>query len=343
MLNHELKKRNLPPLKSRAEMLEILQTEAYGFIPPVPENLAFSEPEEIVPRFCASKATLSRITAKGTLNGREFSFPFYAVMPTTGDNLPFFIHLNFRPDIPDRYQPTEEIVDNGFAVFTIYYNDVTQDNDDFTDGLAGVLYPDGKRKPSDPGKLALWAWAAHRVMDYACTLGGKLDLNRSAVCGHSRLGKTALLAAATDERFAFAHSNNAGCGGDSVARGTTGETVKDICDRFHYWFCENYYKYIDNENTMPFDQHYLIASIAPRKVSVASASEDWWADPKNQQLTCLAASDAFPNGFVCADTFAQPGEAFFCGDIGYYMRSGTHYFSRTDWLRVMEFINKKTD
>ena len=155
--------------------------------------------------------------------------------------------------------------------------------------------------------------------------------------------RRALLTAATDERFAFAHSNNAGCGGDSVARGTTGETVKDICDRFNYWFCENYYKYIDNEDSMPFDQHYLIASIAPRKVSVASAAEDWWADPKNQQLTCLAAADAFPNGFTCADTFAQPGDAFFCGDIGYYMRGGTHYFSRTDWLRLMEFINKKTD
>ena len=342
MLNQELLKRNIPPLKSTEEMLEILQNEIYGRAIPVPESLSFSEPEEILPRFLANKSTFNKIIASGTLNGREFSFPFYAVVPREGKNCPFFIHINFRPDIPDRYQPTEELIDNGFAVFTVHYEDVTSDDGDFTNGLAGTLYPNGKREDNSPGKIAMWAWAAQRVMDYCETLGDTLDFNRSIVCGHSRLGKTALFTAATDERFKFAYSNNAGCAGDALARGTSGETVKQIWDRFPFWFCENYKKYCDNESQMPFDQHYLIASVAPRFVMVGSAADDWWACPKSQQLACLGASPAFKNGLSCPkDRFAEVGEAFLDGDLGYHLRAGTHFFSRTDWLRLMEFVNKK--
>lgn len=139
----------------------------------------------------------------------------------------------------------------------------------------------------------MWAWAAQRVLDYAQTLDELLDLDCAIVCGHSRLGKTALLAAATDKRFAFAYSNDSGCSGAAITREKQGENVKDICERFPYWFCENYKLYIDNEQNMPFDQHYLLASIAPRKVLVGSAAEDIWADPISEFLCCVAAGSVF--------------------------------------------------
>lgn len=65
---------------------------------------------------------------------------------------------------------------------------------------------------------------------------------------------------------------------------------------------------------MPFDQHYLIASIAPRYVCVGSASEDAWADPKSELLGCLAASSAYEKydkkGFVCDKNLAEVGDCF---------------------------------
>ena len=64
-----------------------------------------------------------------------------------------------------------------------------------------------------------------------------------------------------------------------------GERIEDICKAFPYWFCENYKKYVNNENKMPFDQHYLAASIAPRYVYISSAKEDEWADPASEMLT----------------------------------------------------------
>lgn len=339
-LSEQLKSRNLPALLPREEMLEILQREVYGYLPPKPENLTFEVEENVQKKFCAGKATCSRVTVKGEVNGRAFSFPFYASIPADGQKHPFFVHVNFDAGVFCRCQPTEEIIDNGFAVLSFGYKDVTTDDGDFTNGLAGVLYPDGvRRNKTDAGKIAIWAWAAHRVMDYAQTRGDVLDLDCAVACGHSRLGKTALLTAATDTRFRFAYSNNSGCAGAAITRRKEGETVGAIYRKFPFWFCENYEKYMENEDAMPFDQHYLVASVAPRKVLVGSASEDLWADPLSEQLCCFAASAAFEKGFVCPDRAAEVGEMFFEGDLGYHLRKGLHYFSREDWNKLAKFVN----
>ena len=184
MLHELLKERNIPPLLPRAQALELLQREEYGVLPAPPDALSFTVTENIIPRFCGGNAELHQITADCTVNGKPFSFPFSAVFPTDGKPHPFFIHINFRDAVPDRYMPTEELVDNGFAVLSFCYTDVSSDDGDFTNGLAGLLFENGKRTPSDPGKIALWAWAAQRVMDWAQTKPDALDLSAGIVCGH---------------------------------------------------------------------------------------------------------------------------------------------------------------
>lgn len=333
-----LNERKLPSLESREIMVETLCREEYGFLPPAPTSLTFTVEEKCIPNFCAGNALANKVTANCVVNGKEFSFPFITVIPVKEGKHPFFIHINFRPDVPDRYMPTEELIDNGFGVLSFCYKDVTSDDNDFTNGLAGVLFEKGKRNPQDAGKIAMWAWAAQRVMDYAVTLPS-LDAENAVVCGHSRLGKTALFTSATDTRFKFAYSNNSGCSGDALSRGTTGETVEQIVDRFPFWFCENYKKYVNNEGAMPFDQHWLVGAISPRYVCVGSASEDWWADNTSQFLTCVAASPSFEKGFICNDELPQIDDTFFEGNIGYHKRAGLHYFSRKDWNRLIEFVN----
>lgn len=343
MLYDLLQDRALPKLLPREEMLRILQREIYGVLPPPPEELTFTVQTDTIRRFCAGKANLDAVTATCTIGGQTFTFPFSAVIPTDGKPHPFFVHINFRDCVPDRYMPTEELVDNGFAVLSFCYKDITSDDDDFTNGLAGVLFPTDERAADDPGKIALWAWAAQRVLDWAVTRPDAFDLTRSVVCGHSRLGKTALFAAATDTRFRFAYSNDSGCSGAALARGTHGETVADICRVFPFWFCRNYLQYAGNESAMPFDQHYLLASVAPRFVMVGSAALDDWADPISEQLCCLAASPAFPHGFVCPDRAAEIGEMFGDGDVGYHLRDGRHYFSREDWHQLIRFVSIHTE
>ena len=95
---------------------------------------------------------------------------------------------------------------------------------------------------------------------------------------------------------------------------------------------------------MPFDQHFLSALIAPRRVYIASAKEDLWADPLSEQLTCFAASPVWEllgkPGFVAEDREAHDDEAFHDGFIGYHKRSGSHYFGREDWLYYFYFMKK---
>ncbi len=327
----------------REKIKKLLQEEEYGYIPKSPWKISFSE-EIVLKNFGAGKADLKKITVTSYIGEKSFSFPVYSTVPLAEGKYPAFVHINFRDSVPDRYLPSEEILDNGFAVFSFCYKDITSDDGDFTSGLAGVLFEDGKRTGSDCGKIAMWAWAAMRVMDYIQSLGN-IDKSKISVCGHSRLGKTALLTAAFDERFYTGFSNNSGCSGAALSRGKSGESIDDICERFPYWFCENYYKYRNKEETLPFDQHFLLALIAPRYAYIASAEEDLWADPESEQLTAFAASSAWDlygrKGFICKDRFAKVGEFYHKGSLGYHKRSGTHYFSRGDWIAYIDFLKKK--
>lgn len=352
MLNKLLKERKLSHIwddstgktwtERRKEIINLLCNEVYGILPPKPDSLEW-EIEQEDQNFCAGKVTYRKIILKATLNNLTYSFPIYASIPKSKEKLPFFVHINFRDCVPDKYMPVEEICDHGFAILSFCYKDVTSDNGDFTNGLAGIVYNGRERENNEGGKIALWAWTAMRVMDYAQTLS-ELDLNRAALVGHSRLGKTALLAGSIDERFSCVISNDSGCSGAAITRGKQGETVEVITKNFPFWFCENYKKYIRNEFNMPFDQHFLAAAIAPRKVYIASSEQDLWADPVSEFLTCVAADEVYKKlglkGFVHNNQLPKAGETFHQGDIGYHMRKGLHYLGREDWLNFIKFLSK---
>lgn len=344
-LKQLLAERNLPPLKSREEMIEILQKEEYGYLPPKPDSISFKETLDYLGSSISSgKAVSKKVDVTVSLYGEKFTFPIYMTVPIKAGRFPFFVCVNFQKDstVYDRMIPTDEIIENDFGIITFGYQDVTKDNNNFTDGLAGVLYKNKERGVSDASKIAMWAWAAHRALDYAETQD-KLDMNCAIVCGHSRLGKTALLAAATDERFKYAHSNNSGASGAALSRGKRGES-QPVMSKVSRWFCYDYAKYADDIEKTPFDQHYLLASIAPRFVYVASAYEDTWADPDSEFLSCVAASEEFEKygkkGIVCDDRLPEIGDEYHEGTIGYHLRSGVHYFAREDWQKLIKFIKK---
>ena len=359
MINNELKKRHLPELflapdGTRASTKEewegimrphwrtLLEKHIYGQLPTplTPEITAVKNKVDF-----AGKAIWEEITFRFSHNGREHSVPTNLIYPADSAPHPFFIHLNFRPDIPDRYQPTEEILDNGFGIFSVCYKDVTSDDGDFTNGIAGLLASEGERAPDEAGKLCYWAWMAMRMMDYLLTRP-EADPTRIGVAGHSRLGKTALLTAALDERFAFSCANNSGCSGAALARGCTeqAESVAAICAHFPYWFCPNYLQYAPDPTQLPLDQHALIALIAPRRVMVGAALLDVWADTNNQFLSLAAASPVWrlygKQGLIAPDALPALGDEYIEGELGFHLRDGKHFFSRTDWLVYMKVLRR---
>ncbi|MDI6618772.1 MAG: alpha/beta hydrolase [Clostridiales bacterium] len=329
--------------KRRKEILDILCEEEYGLRPPKPFKVTamLNSINEIA---YAGKIIEQHLILSADMGNKIFSFPVNIFVPKFVKKPMMIVYIAFRPDLPDRYLPIEEITDEGFAIATFCYNDVAADREDhFIGGLAGLLKKKGDRTSNDTGKLMMWAWAASRVVDYLETRND-IDQKNIAVMGHSRLGKTALIAAAYDERFAFSFSNDSGCSGDAITREKEGERVEQITNSFPFWFCPKYKKYARHEDIMPFDQHFLLAAIAPRFVSGGAAVEDIWADPNKQYLSYVAADEVYKllgkEGFVHPDRLPQVGDIFNDGTIGFHMRYGKHFHSRYDWQRYMEFMKK---
>jgi hypothetical protein len=98
----------------------------------------------------------------------------------------------------------EQSVARGYAVATFYNGDIDPDRKDMAEGIQPHLNKKGARPgPHDWGTIAAWAWGVHRAVDYLGT-ERELDPKRIIAVGHSRLGKTALVAAAFDDRIAIA-------------------------------------------------------------------------------------------------------------------------------------------
>ena len=93
-----------------------------------------------------------------------------------------------------------------------------------------------------------------------------------------------------------------------------------------------------------FDQHFMVASIAPRYAYVGSGSTDLWADPVSEFLSAAAGSERYEQmgltGLVHKDKLPEPDEYFHEGHVGYHMRKGPHFLSRHDWAKYMAFIRK---
>ena len=327
----------------RKEIVDLLCREEYGFMPREHDNLTWTEePADYI--FCAGRASHKKVILTAHFGEDSFSFPIYVSVPRKEGKIPFFVLINFRDNVPDRYLPIEEICDRGYAVVSFCNNDVTMDEKTQnleSDPLWEIIYKGIEKQSHHAGKIRIWAWAASRALDYALTQT-YLNPDRAAVIGHSRLGKTALVAGMLDERFKVVISNDSGCSGAAITKGKTGEDIGQITKIFPHWFCENYYKYSGKENEMPFDQHFLLASIAPRKVYVASAKEDQWADPHSEFLSCVAADEVYRKlgltGFVCEDRLPSAFERYHEGNIAYHVRTGEHYLSREDWNQFMDYI-----
>lgn len=356
MLDAYLNERNLPSVtrfagggsvadgrqwqRRREEIIDVLCREEYGFPPPEPVSVT-AETLEQDRKFCAGRVILSKVKLICSMECGTFAFPIMCAIPREG-RVPAFVHISFTDQVPDRYMPTEEICDHGFAIASFYYQDVCVDKDDgFSSGLAAVLYPEGKRRPDDAGKIAMWAWAARRTLDYLLTLDC-IDRDCVAVAGHSRLGKTALLTGALDQRFSYVMPSGSGCSGAAISRGKTGERIRNIYTVFPYWFCTNFGQYMDRESELPFDQHFLLSLIAPRRLYVAAAREDTWADPDSEYLSCVAASPVYEmlghTGFIHPDRLPQTGDVFGEGRIGYHLRPGGHYLGRYEWQQFIGYI-----
>jgi len=232
----------------------------------------------------------------------------------------------------------------GYAVATMNYHDICPDSPDLCKyGIAPLLpcYEEDSRGANEWGAIGIWAWGYSRIADYL-EKEKRIDKRGMVVLGHSRLGKTSLWAGAQDKRFKVVISNDSGCGGAALSKRVFGENIARITANFPHWFCRSFNAYSENEAALPFDQHELLALVAPRHVYVASAEDDQWADPRGEYLSAWYAGKVWQlygmKGFPSKEQPAIHKPQHF--DLGYHIRAGKHDVTEYDWLCYLDFCDK---
>jgi len=304
-------------LRRRKEISAILQYYQYGHLPPRPDRV-----------------TVENLTTRQVLDGQATEQTMTLVLGSQ-KNLRLRIAL-YKPPRPGllpviireeaalgHIEEVPLLMKRGYMLVEYARTDLDPDEPDVA-GPAQKAYPN-----HDWATLAVWAWGGMRVVDYLESRDD-VDLTRIGILGHSRGGKTALLAGALDQRFALVAANGSGCGGAACYRiqNKKCETLEKITkpERFAHWFHPRLRWFADQENRLPFDQHFLKALVAPRALICTEAKQDLWANPLGTQATTLAAQPAFEFHI------AKHKNAL-------HFRAGQHDLTPTDWQAILDFAD----
>lgn len=248
-----------------------------------------------------------------------------------------------------------EAMRRGYAVATACYGEIFPDNPDgFRKSIFTLFYDNADLRPTyeiplaelhgrqrNFGAISAWAWGMSRMLD-VLECEPLVDASKATVIGHSRLGKAALWAGANDPRFNLVISNNSGCGGAALSRRNFGETLTMLWHIRSNWFCDRMMYFAGLEETLPIDQHQLLALIAPRALYVASSSEDIVADPKGEFLSAYHASEVWKlYGLPGLDVSEPPlVDTTIGGMVRYHVKTGNHSITAYDWQQYYDFADK---
>jgi hypothetical protein len=337
------------------ELLETFAKEAYGRWPARNRFTVRFSPAEPEARILGGKVLRKRVKITCTAERGTHAFAATAFIPRSDRPVPAFLLIcnrdpgeNIDPSRVRKsdFWPAESIVERGYAAITFWNGDIAPDwNTGCRQGVFACFEPPAGRRPNDAwGTLAAWAWGASRVMDWIETVP-EINSGRVAVVGHSRGGKTALVAGVYDRRFAMVCSNDSGCSGAKLNHIMLprSESVAVIMRNFPYWFCPNYTMVVNREKEWGVDQHCFLALLAPRLLCVASATGDLWAGPEGQYHAARLASPAWElygkKGLV-ASGFPAPEKPLQEGCVSYHLRTGKHNLTAYDWHRYMDFADR---
>jgi hypothetical protein len=229
----------------------------------------------------------------------------------------------------------ESVLARGYGLAFFYAGDVVGDEPESAAAGMAQLYGD---RASEAGAIAVWAWLYSEAYNVLAA-DARVDAARVAVWGHSRNAKAALLAAAMDPRIAAVIAHQSGRGGAALNRSTRGEQIDQMMEEYPYWFPQAFAAAPEAEPM--FDQHDLIALIAPRPVLLGNGARDAWADPLGAWAAAEAATPVYAlygvEGLDQTDMRTPNPDA----RIWYYTRAGLHGVTSGDWAVFLDFLDAR--
>lgn len=346
--------------RRRPELLAAYEREIFGRVPVTAPPVRFEVAEPTAPAF-DGKVLRRRILARFGKQEREVTVNFVLYTPAAATApVPLVLHLSFGgdPGLPGRTKPrgmpdnlhndigpVADLAARGYGYAVVHYTEIQPDRAGTErEGVIGLALTAGQEKPAPDewGGIAAWAWGLSRFLDYLAT-DPAVDARRVVLAGHSRLGKTALWAGASDPRFALIYSSQSGEMGAALSRRDFGESVDDIASGLAHEFAGNFQKYIGHWNDMPHEANLLIALSAPRPVFISAADGDAWSDPYGQFLAVVAAGPVWRLlGRSDLGTTVRPrlDQPVATGTLAFLENKGPHVISPLDWKTLLDFADR---
>jgi hypothetical protein len=351
--------------RRRPELLALVESEVYGRVPESAPEVSF-EVMGTEERALDGAAVRKHVVGRMGKGPAAPKFNLVMLLPANARGpVPLLLHLVFLgglASVPPRSNldavgtpgntprfseigPVSDILSQGYGYATLRYTEVEGDRAETSlTGVRKLGLSSGQKEPAvdEWGTIAAWSWGASRALDY---LAGDpaVDATRVALIGHSRLGKTALWAAARDERFAVVFSSCSGEMGAALARRDFGESVDDMALNFPWQFAGNFQKYIGRWSDLPGDAHTLIALCAPRPVFITGGTQDQWADPRGEFLAQVAAGAVYRllgKKDLGATELPLVDTPMIEGDLGFHYHTGGHTITATDWRAFLDFAQR---
>ena len=345
----------------RPQIMSLFGNLIYGRVPEPQSPITVTyEVAKIDSDFMDGKGTRKDVKIKFKNEFGEAEMLILVFVPNNTDKpVPCFLKHSFsnteskdfdassiRPGKLKNGWPLGEFFDHGYGFVAVYQQDLIGHNEvSFLGGIHKLFYNQKGQsfpKAHEWGVLSTVAWGGSRAMDYL-EKDPDIDASRVAVMGHSKMGKATLWTAAQDQRFALAISAQSGCAGAALWRRKSGETLKKMVTRFPYWLCRNAWKFVEQEDDLPVDQHMLLACIAPRPVYVHSGTEDTWADGRGEYLSAYHASEVYEllgKKGLTSESSPPVNEPVLDGSVGYHIREGGHSIEPFDWTTFIQFANR---
>ena len=320
--------------EKRKAYLELLSEMYYGKMPGRPQTLTASElsNETICQNTVCHKVV--RLCAQGEEAPVFFNVHVYCpVMPCEEKLIPVVIPA--ADTLPGEI--ISMAAEQGFEICSFEIAEAAPDDKEkIWEGGCAKAYPGYTWRA-----LAMWAWLQSRVIDWLETQQD-IDVAKTVVTGHSRMGKAALCCGIYDERAAVVAPAGSGCGGMASMRLSGCRLGENIGlserigvmlnkERFPYWLMENVADYGTpdgktrfRENEIPFDANILGACVAPRRLILVEGLDDDWINPFGTQVSWLAASEVFE--FLGVNEHSA-----------IHYREGGHAYTKQDWSVVLDF------